>query len=153
MRFKFLIPILISILLGYGFSGLMFRSYNRRVENVFGQAANAYFIKFDSFDTIEEKKEATSDLDHYIYILEQKKYHVFTGITKNTKNAEKIKGIQEVKGNKVSIVRRNVFNMEFITMLVQYDTLLSIANDDRNTLLITRKILQLYEEMESVNAI
>ena len=153
MRFKFLIPIFISILLGYGFSGLMFGSYNRKVESVFGNNANAYFIKYNTFNSKNDKEAGTKTLDHFIYIKEHDSYLVFTGITKSDQNADKIKGIHQEKGNNVSIVRRNIFSMEFITMLVQYDTLLSIANEERNILLITRKILQLYEEMEQINAI
>jgi len=151
MKAKFLIPVFISVVLGYGFSELLIGSYDSRLESIFNDSDGAYFVKYKTYNSKAAMEEDTEALDDFIYIVERDKYHVVLGISKNQTNAENLKAIHKENGNESSIVRRNIFNIEFVNKLVQYDTLMQISNDTKNTLLINQKILQLYQEMETRN--
>ena len=152
-RYKILIPIVISILLGYGFSRLMFQGYNQKMESVFSNQDQAYFVKYAAYHSKDEMLKSVTSLTNYIYILENNNYQVYVGISKNKKNAKKIEDIYQKMGNKVSIERRSVFNLDFISMLIQYDALLKVTNDKSNILLICSKVLKQYQEMEKTNAV
>ena len=107
--------------------------------------------KFSLFNKgyIQQKKYGKEypNFSHYIYHLKEDKYYVFIGITKNNKNADKLKKYFKEVGHDTYIKEFEVNNKEFLEILGQFDLLLEKTNDPETIKTICNQVLSKYEEL------
>ena len=146
MKANFIIPIIISILLGGLCGKLVFDQYQKK-EPVFDEKNSAYFLQQGVYSTKESMEKNTKNLPSKLVVLEEEKYYVYVGITKSQKNADKIKNTYKDLGfdlyQKEVIVNSN----EFIQGLEQYDLLLDSAKKKEEIKSVSDVILASYEEI------
>ncbi len=110
-------------------------------------AETVYYLQSGVYSTKENMEKNMSDFEHYIYNVEDNKYYTYVGMSKNKKNAEKIKEFYKQKGYSTYIKEKITDNKEFLTILGQYDELLSSVKEDETIKVICNQILAKYEEM------
>ena len=85
-------------------------------------------------------------IDPKIVVEEQDKYYVYVGITKNQKNADKIKELYEKKGYDIYEKKIPISNEEFKNNLEQFDLLLDKTTKEEELISINEVILANYEQ-------
>ena len=103
-----------------------------------------YAILYGTFNSLKEVDQNTKELDKYIYIEEGNVYYVYLAITKTKENAIKFKKIYKDLNAKVSIVKINIDNNEFILNLEEYEKLLNETTDKNSLVIIENQILACY---------
>ena len=103
-----------------------------------------YAILYGSYNSLKEVDENTRELDKYIYIEEGNLYYVYLALTKTKENAIKFKNTYKDLNNKVSIVKINIYNNEFILNLEEYEKLLNETTDKNSLIIIENQILACY---------
>ena len=150
MKFKFLFPLVLAIGIGFGLGKLMFSQYDSKIsiKTVFGdKSEKVYFIQQGVYSSKESMEENTTDFPYYIYDILDYKHHVYIGITKDTKNTDKLKEYFEKKGYIIYVKEINVSNKAFLDAINSYDELLSKTTDDKAIQTICNQILVKYEEL------
>ncbi len=145
MKASFIVPIIISILLG-GFCGkLVFDQYQAK-EEVFQENNTAYFLQQGVYSTEESLVENTKDLAYKVSVLEDGKYYVYVGITKDLDNAEKLKKMYEEMGYNIYQRELPISNYEFLNNLEQYDILLTSSKTNEEMQSVMKVVLASFEE-------
>ena len=145
MKANFIIPIIISIVLGGVCGKLVFDQYQLK-EEVFNEESGVYFLQQGVYSNEASMQENTKNLSSKVYVVEDGKYYVYVGITKDVTNAKKIKDLYEGKGYSIYQKELPVSNYEFINNLEQYDMLLANATKDEEIQSVLNVILASYEE-------
>lgn len=143
MKFKFLMVVIGTILLGIICADYVFKQYAKD-DYTFSDTNNIYYLQcgvYTDIESIEETKYKT------VTVLEDNKYYVYLGMTTKLDNAKKIKEKYEDNNLDIYIKEGYTSNSEFISNLEQYDILLDSADtkDEINNILET--ILASYEEI------
>lgn len=144
MKKNFLIPLVVSIILGFISAQIVYSTYRKNLED---SKYNAYLIQIGSYTNEESISSIYSDDFKYLVMKEDDMYNVYAGITTDLINANKIKNIYEKKDLEISIKPTVIDNIEFISNLEQYDILISEVDSDDNIISISDVILSSYEEM------
>lgn len=144
MKKNFLIPLVVSIVLGFISAQIVYSTYRKNLED---SKYNAYLIQIGSYTNEESISSIYSDDFKYLVMKEDNMYNVYAGITTDLINANKIKNIYEKKDLEISIKPTVIDNIEFISNLEQYDILISEVDSDDNIISISDVILSSYEEM------
>lgn len=141
-------PIVSAIIIGLILSKFMFNQYNydSKISTVFKNSEKLYFVMFGIYSSKDEMEKETSNLKSYIYSLENDKYYVYLGITKEEKNFDKLKGYFNSIGYDVSERVLNINNDSYIDLLEQYDILLSKTNDNDVIEAIASQTITKYKE-------
>lgn len=105
-----------------------------------------YFLQEGVYSNIDIMKNSMSSFDYYIYDKEDDGYHTYVGITKSRENALKLEGFYEEKGYDIYVRENSINNNSFVSVLTQYDILLSNADKDSIDS-ICSQILSSYEEL------
>ena len=147
MKIKFLIPIIFSIVIGFLLGQVFFSEYNNESLTAFNEGETVYFIQLGVYQNINNIKENISNYEEFLIELEKDGYHVYAGITKIKKQAERIKVYYESLGNNVYIKERKLTNNPFLNILDEYDKITTIASNDDDLISIERIVLSNYEEM------
>ena len=108
--------------------------------------SNAYFLQQGVYTNVDVMKDSMSVFNYYIYDVEDDGYHTYVGITKNYENALKVKEFFNKKGYDIYIRENSINSEKFLSVLSQYDILLSEASDDTVDS-ICNQILSSYEEL------
>lgn len=144
MKKNFLIPLIISIFLGFLSAQIVYSTYRKNLEN---SSYNAYLIQVGSYNNKEEVESTFSNSDEYLVVEEEDKYNVYVGITTDLINANKIKNLYEKKNISAYIKPTVIDNVEFVSNLEQYDILISEVDNEENIISISDVILSSYKEM------
>ena len=104
-----------------------------------------YFLKQGVYSSEDFMKNSMSSFSYYIYNLEDDGYHTYIGITKSYENALKVKEYYKKKGYDIYVDENNIKNDKFLSVLGQYDILLSDISDDSIDG-VCNQILSSYEE-------
>lgn len=139
MKYKFLIPVVLSIVIGFFIGKTFFNDYDNTT-SVFNEGEKLYFIKLNSV------KEDES-LDDFLTLKEDDSYNIYVGITKEESVARKIESYYEKQDNDISIKEKYVDNYSFLNILTEYDKICSAINDDKNLIDIERIVISNYKEM------
>ena len=107
---------------------------------------DVYFLEKGVYDNEDIMRENMSSFNYYIYDIEKDGYHTYLGITKKRENALKVKEYYAKKGYDIYIRENSIKNDKFISVLNQYDILLSESSDDTIDG-ICNQILSSYEEL------
>ena len=92
-------------------------------------------------------QENTKDLLVKTVDSKNDKQYVYLGITRDEKNAKKLKEIYENKGYQIYIKEQNLSNEEFYNNLTQFDILINSTNKESEILTIEEVVLANYEEL------
>ena len=114
---------------------------------VSSDAESLFYIQRGVYSDMDNMKNNMKDFTHYIYNVEDNQYKTYIGISKNKKNIEKLKGFFEKKQYNTYIETKITDNEEFLTVLGQYDEVLSQTDDENAINVICNQVLAKYEEM------
>ncbi len=145
---KYLFPVTLSLILGVLMAYFLISGYDKAESiTVSKNAEIVYYLQSGVYSTKENMEKNMSNFEHYIYNVEDNMYYTYVGMSKNKKNAEKIKEFYKQKGYSTYIKEKITDNKEFLTILGQYDELLSSVKEDKTIEVICNQILAKYEEM------
>ena len=145
MKLKILLPIICSILIGFLFGKIIFNKYDSNAINAFVEKDIVYFIEIGVFE--DEKAAIDNFSNSYLIIKEDNSFHVYGGITKNTKTRDKLKDYYLKNTNNINVYERVIDNEQFTTILEQYDKITMIATKDEDLLEIEKIVMSNYKEM------
>lgn len=114
--------------------------------STFSEKTPTYFLKLGVYDNKEAMEKNTVDFNYYIYKEDNNKFHVYVAITQSKDNLEKLKGFFKEKGYIINEEEFDVTSESFITILSQYDELLSKTDDEKTIKAICGQVLSKYEE-------
>lgn len=139
-----LIAILSGLFLGYK----TFKKYNNiDIKNVSMLDNGVYMIKYGSYNSYDDMINKTNNIDRFIYINDNNKYTSYIGVTKNKKNAEKVKKIYIDKKDNLKVEKIYIENEEFIRNLDEYEKLIDKTNDEEAIKTLQNQILSCYEKL------
>ena len=147
MKVKFLIPILGSIILGIIIGRIFFNEYDKNTLSVFKEMQNIYFVQLGVYNNLEILKEKVKDYKDYLILLEEDGYHIYVGISKDKKVAERIAGYFKNSGKDTYIKEKKVDNTRFLNILSEYDKITTIVTSEKDLMDIERIVLSNYEEL------
>lgn len=144
---KYVGSILLSLVVGVYLGKFMLNQYDDfQVVPVMQETQNLYFLQQGVYSSLEVMKENMVDFSYYIYNIEDDGYHTYVGITKNENNADKIKEYFQNKGYDIYVKEIGIDNSVFVSVVEQYDLLLSEASGDTIDN-ICNQVLSSYEEL------
>ena len=146
MKYKFLIPITLSIVIGLFFGKVFFDNYDASTVTVFGEKEKVYMLQIGVYSSIEKMKSSFKDYKKLLSIKGDDGYHLYVGITKNKENASRIKEFYKKNGYSIYIRENIIDNKPFLSVLGEYDKILEIASDD-DLMEIEKIVISNYKEM------
>ena len=114
---------------------------------VISTSSKPFFLELGVYESEEEMNENTINFPYYIYMKRDNKYYVYIAITKNEENLKRMKGYYEEKGYVINVKEYEIESDAFLTVLEQYDNLLSESSDDSIIDGVASQILSKYEEL------
>jgi len=146
---KYIFPIISALLVGFLLAKFMIDQYDKKekLKMVFNFSENIYFIQQGVYSTKESMEKNLTDFAYYIYNVENEKYYVYVGITKSKENSEKLKDFYNSLGYITYIKEISVDSDAFISVLEQYDNLLTETDDEKTIKAICSQVLSKYEEL------
>ena len=144
MKYKFLIPILLSILLGYLCASFVLINYGDNKEIY--DSKKIYFIQGGVYNNLDNSKDDFKNINNKLVIVDDNKYYVYLGITYSKKMANKVNKIYKENNINTYIKEISIDNKSFLLELEQYDILLKNSKTKEEIDNILETILATYEE-------
>lgn len=146
---KYITSIFLALLVGFFISQYMFSKYEDKetLLPAFSTAKNVYFIQQGVYSTLDSVKENLKPFDNYIYTVINSKYYVFTGITKNQKNVQKMQEFYQQLGYNTYVKEFKVSNEEFLNSLNNYDSVLENTDNNDTIKTLINQVLTKYKEL------
>ena len=137
-----------SIALGAIAGIILNNTYKEKLSNSFlNEKKTYYFIQEGVYSSTSSMQENTKDLLVKTVDSKNDKQYVYLGITRDEKNAKKLKEIYENKGYQIYIKEQNLSNEEFYNNVTQFDILINSTNKESEILTIEEVVLANYEEL------
>ena len=145
---KYLFPIFVSLILGTFMAYFIIRQYeNMPALAVSSEAETLYYIQRGVYTDMNGMTDSMKDFTHYIYNVEDNQYYAYIGITTSKENALKIQNYYKSLGYDTFLKEKITDNDDFISILKQYDELLSKTDDNESIKVICNQVLAKYEEL------
>ncbi len=146
MKYKFLIPIALSVVVGLFFGKVFFDNYDSNAITVFDEKNKVYMLQVGVYSSKDKMSKSIGNYKDYLYISTDDGYHLYVGITKDKENASKIKNYYEENGYSIYVKESIVDSKEFIAILNEYDKIVKITskNDIKD---IEKIVIANYKEM------
>ena len=137
-----------SIALGAIAGIILNNTYKEKLSNSFlNEGKTYYFIQEGVYSSTSSMQENTKDLLVKTVDSKNDKQYVYLVITRDEKNAKKLKEIYENKGYQIYIKEQNLSNEEFYNNVTQFDILINSTNKESEILTIEEVVLANYEEL------
>ena len=137
-----------SIALGAMAGIILNNTYKEKLSTSFlNEGKTYYFIQEGVYSSTSSMQENTKDLLVKTVDSKNDKQYVYLGITRDEKNAKKLKEIYENKGYQIYIKEQNLSNEEFYNNVTQFDILINSTNKESEILTIEEVVLANYEEL------
>lgn len=146
MKYKFLIPIALSIVVGLFFGKIFFQNYEANGITVFDEKDKVYMLQVGVYSTLDKMEEAFPEYQKYLYISQDDGYHLYVGITKNKEIASTIKEYYEDQGYSIYVKENLLDNNAFLSILGEYDKIINIASPS-DIAEIEKIVISNYKEM------
>lgn len=146
MKYKFLIPIALSIVVGLFFGKIFFQNYEVNGITVFDEKDKVYMLQVGVYSTLDKMEEAFPEYPKYLYISQDDGYHLYVGITKNKEIASIIKEYYEDQGYSIYVKENLLDNNAFLSILGEYDKIINIASPS-DIAEIEKIVISNYKEM------
>ena len=138
---KYLFPMTTSLIIGFLMAFFLINSYdNAKSVTLSKNAKKVYYIQRGVYTTKESMIDSMNDFEHYIYNVEDNRYYVYIGITKNKKNSYKLKDYYKSQGYDTYIKEKLTDNEQFLNILSQYDEILLKAADKETISVICNQV-------------
>ncbi len=148
MMKKYLFPIFVSLILGVFMAYFIIRQYeDMPTLAVSAEAETLYYIQRGVYNDMDSMTNSMKDFTHYIYNVEDNQYYAYIGITTNKENALKIQNYYKTLGYDTFLKDKITDNDDFISILKQYDELLTKTDDNESIKVICNQVLAKYEEL------
>ena len=147
MKVKFLIPILGSIVIGIVLGRIFFNEYDKDTISVFGETKSIYFVQLGVYIKLDDLKDSVKDYEDYLILLEEDGYHIYGGISKDKKIAERVAGYFKKSSKDTYIKEKKVDNSRFLNVLSEYDKITTIVTNEKDLMDIEKIVLSNYEEL------
>ena len=145
---KYLFPIFVSLILGTFMAYFIIRQYeDMPALAVSSEAETLYYIQRGVYTNMNGMTDSMKDFTHYIYNVEDNQYYAYIGITTSKENALKIQNYYKSLGYDTFLKEKITDNDDFISILKQYDELLSKTDDNESIKVICNQVLAKYEEL------
>lgn len=145
---KYLITIIISLVIGFFMSQFLLKQYNDyQGIKVYNEGELFYFMQYGIFDNSKEMDANTINLENYIYQINNDKYYVYVGISKNLEITNKVITYFKKMGYDIIIKEFYITNKEFSSEIDNYDKILNLTEDDIVIGEIMAQTLNSYEEV------
>ena len=141
---KILIPICLSIVVGYFFGTFIYKQYNESLM-AFNNTKVIYFLQQGVYKDNNYLNEDLNNLSVSYVTEENNLYHVYIGMTSNYELAEKIKAMYKEQGYELYIKEKNISNIYFNNEIEQYDKLISSCENYNQLNEILKAIVDSYE--------
>ncbi len=145
MKASFIFPIIFSILLGAFFGKLLFSQYETK-EVLYEENNVVYALQQGVYQTLDSLEAGSSKITNKVTVLENDRYYVYVGMTKDLDNVKKIQELYKQQGYELYAKKIDIANYEFINTLEQYDILLKNAKKKEEIDAVLKVILASYEE-------
>lgn len=150
MKKAYLIPVLLSIVIGFVIGKTMCDEYHTTSEtkSVF-QTTNSlkvYYLQYGVYSNEENMKKSVLSLPYYIYRIEENQYHVYIGITSKEENVKKLQEYFQSFGYVTYKKEGYIKNQNYIEQLNTLDEMLIKVTDQKTINDINQKILENYKE-------
>ena len=145
---KYLLTIIISLIVGFLLSNFILKQYDDyKGITVYKEGEMLYFIEYGRYNDYKEMEQNTINLENYIYQINDNKYHVYIGITKNNEVLEKIDNYFKNLGYNITNREFYVTNKDFIKQIENNDSILLLTNDEVVIGEVVSSGLATYEEV------
>ena len=145
---KYFFAITSSLILGIVMAIFLINSYDKNKTMTLSiNTKKIFYIERGAYSSKKNMEENMIDFENYIYSVEDGKYHSYIGVAKSKNNAIKIQ--KTYKNYKTNIKEKVTSNKKFITILGQYDKILSKTNNENMVKTVCNQILSKYEELIS----
>ena len=150
MKKAYLIPVLLSIVIGFVIGKTMCDEYHTTSEtkSVF-QTTNSlkvYYLQYGVYSNEENMKKSVLSLPYYIYRIEENQYHVYIGITSKEENVAKLQEYFQSFGYVTYKKEGYIKNQNYMEQLNTLDEMLMKVTDQKTINDINQKILENYKE-------
>ena len=146
MKYKFLVPITLSIIIGLFFGKIFFDNYDKTSITVFDEKDKIYMLQIGVYQTIESLEENFKDYKKYLYIEKDDGYHLYIGITKSQNIAKRIKEFYEKNDYSIYVKEELINNKSFLSILGEYDKIIDITSEN-DLPEIEKIVISNYKEM------
>lgn len=143
---KIFILMIVAIILG-GITGRILYSEYKDSSLVFSEEKKLYFLEEGIYYTKESLEANTKDIHPKLVLEEDKKYHVYVGITSNRTNINKIKKIYRDGEHNIKVKEVKIDHDEFRNNVEQFDILIDATTTQKDILTIEEVILSNYENL------
>lgn len=130
MKYKFLIPIALSIVIGLFFGKVFFDNYKSSSLTVFDEKDKVYMLQIGVYSSEEKMASSFENYDKFLYIEKDDGIHLYVGITKDKEIASRIKDYYEKKGYSIYIKESILDNQSFLSIISEYDKIIGITGDN-----------------------
>lgn len=138
--------VIVAVIIGIMLGKYTFNQYKEETKDVMMEDNTIYLMQIGVYKNENNMKESSKNLKNYFYFTDEKGYHVIIGITKNKKNMQKIVDSYDILAN-IYMKRVKINNLEFNTLLDQYDKLIEQTTDKEIIINAQKQILSKYEEL------
>ncbi len=146
---KYLFSIFIALVVGFFLAKSFLEQYDsyQGLHFTSNDGEMLYFIRYASYDSVEDMEKGTISLTNYIYKENGEKIDVYVGITSDSDNLIKLGNYYSSLGYNTYTEEFLVTNEDFLASLRNYDTILSSTDDSVVIASISSQILEKYEEL------
>jgi len=146
---KYLVPVVIALIIGVFLGRFFLEQYDAfdGIRMVSSNGESLYFIKYGEFNSREELERQTMALSSFIYSVIDDVYHVYIGITGDSRNLIKLNNFYSGLGYQTTTEVFLVTNSRFLRELANFDNILRGTDDDVVLTTISNLILEAYEEL------
>lgn len=146
MRYKFLIPIFLSIVVGLFFGKVFFDNYKDTSLTVFDEKDKVYMLQIGVYSSEEKMKGSFKNYKSFLYINGDDGYHLYVGVTKDKEIASKIKEFYEESGYSIYVKENILDNKQFLSILGEYDKIINITSK-KDIPEVEKIVISNYKEM------
>ena len=143
---KILIRGIIFIIFGF-FLGQVIFGDGKNYLNRLRKMDTYYFLQEGVYTDEKMLQNSLGELSQKIIDLDEDKYYVYVGITKDLEVAERLIDIYEKKGLKIYKKEKIVSSLEFSENVNQFDLLIKNTQEEDQILTIEKVVLANYEEI------
>ena len=144
---KYFWSVFLSLFVGVYLGMFVLNQYKDfNIISAFDYYETLFFLQHGVYSDLDSMKDNMSPFPYYIYDLQDDGYHAYVGITKSKENALKVKEYYIDMGYDIYIRENRINNVTFVSVVSQYDILLSDATGDAIGD-ICNQVLSSYEEL------
>lgn len=146
---KYLFSIFVALIVGFVMAKVFLEQYDsyQGIKFTSNSGEMVYFIKFNSYPSIQEMEKNTLSLTNYIYKKNVDVYDVYIGITNDYENLIKLNNYFSSLGYNTFTEEFLITNKEFLLELKNYDSILRSTEDTVVISSINSQILEKYEDL------